>query len=205
MTLLPSPRGALPLWEERLLRASLPTGAMCDAIVGDLHEEFVRDTAQLGLPQARRRYRHRATGIVAYAFLDAVRLRPWSSEAAPVTERVPIANGAALVAPRGLLGRADVALFMAAFGVLGLGIVANTMLFSVVRHVPPATAQSAGGSSALAVASVLLALGTAGVAAVMLCVGPRWLRRRACREAVAHHAAAQLVPQTPAVRFDAHP
>lgn len=182
----PSSTDALPRWEERLLRASLPTGAMCDAIVGDLQEEYVRDTVHLGMQQARNRYRQRTAGIVAYALLDLLRLRPWSSEATPGSTRAAIATRGGTGQLRGLVGRADVALMLAAFGVLGLGIVVNTALFAAARYAPPV----AGETSILALASVVLALGTAVVAAIMLCVGPRWLRRRACRDAVARNAAA---------------
>ena len=39
------------------MRASLPADSMRDAIVGDLHQELVRDTVQVGAALARTRYR----------------------------------------------------------------------------------------------------------------------------------------------------
>jgi hypothetical protein len=58
-----------------VLRASLPADSMRDAIVGDLHQELVRDTVQVGEALARTRYRQRVAGIVAYVVLDIARWR----------------------------------------------------------------------------------------------------------------------------------
>lgn len=156
---------------------------MREAIIGDLHEELARDTADLGALQARSRYRQRVTGIVAYVLLDTARWRPWSSTHAPLPSSFVAQAAPAARSRRSALHRANAGLLAVAFGVLGVGIVANTLLFSTVRHAPHAVAPATGAGSALGVAALTLALGSAACAAVLLCVGPRWLRRRWCRQA----------------------
>jgi hypothetical protein len=173
-----------PRWSERLLRASLPADSMRDAIVGDLHQELVRDTVQVGEALARIRYRQRVAGIVAYVVLDIARWRAWGSTPIPVAGAAAATSRTPAVHRRGRFGRGDLGVFVAAFGLLGAGIVVNTLLFRASRHGQPADA------SALGFAALVLALGCAAGAAVLLCVGPRWLRRRACRESAGvplHH------------------
>ena len=66
-----------------------------------------------------------------------------------------------------------------ALGVLSVGIVANTVLFTTVRHAPAAAAnQDSVLISTIGVGAAVLAVACAGVAAMILCAGPRWLRRR---------------------------
>jgi len=167
-----------PRWPQLLMHAVLPDDPMRDAIVGDLHEEFVHDATALGTPAARVRYCRRATGIALHAAVDALRWRGWASASPPV--EVPAAAAAPAVARRAAGGRGlHVGLVAAALGVLSVGIVVNTMLFASVRHGPHAAApaHSAVGS-AVGVGAVALTLVCAGVAAVVLCAGPRWLRQR---------------------------
>ena len=174
-----------PRWSERLLRASLPADSMRDAIVGDLHQELVRDTAQVGEALARTRYRQRVAGIVAYVVLDIARWRAWGSTPVAAAAGVSLPTPAPASQRRGRFGRGDLGVFVAAFGLLGVGIVVNTLLYSATRHAAPLATGMPVATSTMRIVSLLLALGSAGVAAAMLCVGPRWLRRRACLAAAA--------------------
>lgn len=181
-------KGAVPpRWAERLLQAWLPDDSMRDAILGDLREELVRDSADVGVSEARSLYRQRVAGIVGYVMLDMLRWRPWGNDApemARVRRTVAVRGGQA----RARLRRGDFWIVAMAFSVLGGGIVLNTLLFSATRH-GAATTASATASPALGIASLVLTLGSAAVAAVVLCVGPRWLRRRLCHKAMeAQHA-----------------
>jgi hypothetical protein len=161
-----------PRWPLAALRAALPRDAVGDAIVGDLHEEFVHDAAHLGASRARTLYWQRAASVVARATFDELRLRSWASDAptveAPRAAAVPNVSRVRMGAGLGVGALA--------FAVLGVGIVANTVLFAAVRGTPRQALPSAVGIGATA-----LALLSAGVAAVVLCAGPRWLRRRALR------------------------
>lgn len=155
---------------------------MREAILGDLLEELARDTADVGSVLARARYRQRVMGIVTYVLLDAARWRPWMSTHAPLPSSFVSQPVAAIRSTRSPLRRADVGLLAVAFVVLGLGIVANTLLFATVRPGAQAVHDSSAVTSALGVVSLALALGSAACAAVLLCVGPRWVRRRFCRK-----------------------
>lgn len=169
-----SPSVAPPVLAERCVRAWLPNDSMRDAILGDLHEELVRDTRNDGRLVARNRYRQRVAGIIAYALLDTLRWRSWGSTPADSPQMPAVAARAGSVR-RARPRTADAGIVLAAFAVLAVGTVANTLIFSSVRT--PAAAASP--SSMLGVVSIALALGSALAAAVMLCVGPRWLRKRA--------------------------
>ena len=164
-----------PVWAERCLQAWLPNDSMRDAIMGDLYEELVRDAHNDGRLVARRRYRQRVAGILAYALLDTLRWRTWGSTPADVP-RVQMVGTRAVASTRARPRTADAWIVLAAFAVLGVGIVANTLIFSTVRT----PAAGASVSPALGVVAIALALGSALAAAVLLCVGPRWLRQRAC-------------------------
>lgn len=171
-----------PRWAQHFLRAWLPSDSMRDAIVGDLHEELVRDVASVGAPAARTRYRLRVAGIVAYAIVDTLRMRAWGSTPSDVRRApVRVSTPAAAAAPRVRVRRFDFWILVSAFGVLGVGIVGNTLLFSAARHSASATTAM---SPAVGAASITLALGSAACAAVLLCVGPRWLRRRLCHKTI---------------------
>ena len=165
---------------------------MGDAIVGDLHEEFVDEVERRGPARARAAYRRRAAGVVAHAVVDALCARAWASVArsaewphaavtAPVAPRAVVSSGTSRGAVAGVLA--------ATLGVLAVGIVANTLLFDSVRHVPRAAPSAGATHSALGVAAVVLSLVCAGAAAVVLCAGPRWLRRRAATARRAEPAA----------------
>jgi hypothetical protein len=167
---------APPRWPQAALRAVLPDDPMRDAIVGDLHEEFVHDAARVGPARARAWYQRRAAGIVAHALFDAVRWRSWASTTPPAERPRPAAAPAVAARTRGGSGAG---LGAVALGVLLVGIVGNTLLFSAARHGPrPAAPEGSALGSALGVAAVVLAVVCAGVAALVLCAGPRWLRRR---------------------------
>jgi hypothetical protein len=176
-----------PWWPQVALRAALPNDGVGDAIVGDLHEEFVQDAASLGASRARTLYWRRAGSIVVRAAFDELRLRSWARDA-PSVELPPPAVSSAGAQPGG--GRrlstsararmgADVGVGALALGVLGIGVVVNTVLFATVRGAPrPAMHAGPALTSAIGVGATVLALLCAGVAAVVLCAGPRWLRRR---------------------------
>jgi hypothetical protein len=162
-----------------VVHAVLPDDPMRDAIVGDLHEEFVREAECVGPDEARARYRRRAAGVVAHAAVDVLRGRRWAS-ATPPAEPSP-APGRTPAGRARRAGRAELGVGALALGVLLVGIVVNTMLFAGFRQAPPAG--GAAMSAAVRVAAAALGLGCAAVAAVVLCAGPRWLRRRLHRRA----------------------
>ena len=171
-----------PRWPLALLRAVLPADVVGDAIVGDLHEEFAHDAAQLGAAQAGTRYWRHAAGIMLHATLDELLLRSWASRestaevpAARAGTRAGVADRLLAVASRAGTGAGLGAL---AFGMLAIGIVANTVLFSTVRGAPGAAPLGAATSaSVIGVGAVVLSLLCAGGAALVLCAGPRWLHR----------------------------
>jgi len=155
-----------------------------------LHEEFVIDVARLGLSRARAIYSRRAAGIIAHGAFDSLRWRSWVSTTPPAalpSSRVQPSGAAhaemgnrlptTLARARAAGGGAGLA--VVALGVLSVGIVANTVLFTAVRTAPPSAGhQSSVLISPLGAGAVVLAVACAGAAAVILCAGPRWLRRR---------------------------
>ena len=154
---------------------------MRDAILGDLHEEFLRDLADVGVRRARLRHVSRTSGIAARALFDSAICRGWVSTepAAGEAGRATVSGdtkapaGGSLVAlrrARTVLGAASFPLL--ALVVVAVGVVANTMMFSAAQPRSPRATSAAGiGGVALLVACV-------AIAAVVLCVGPRWRRRR---------------------------
>ncbi|HUF75624.1 MAG TPA: ABC transporter permease [Longimicrobiales bacterium] len=58
-----------PAWAERLICALLPPGLSRDAILGDLEEELVRGSADVGPVRARRRYARQALSVVLHYLL----------------------------------------------------------------------------------------------------------------------------------------
>jgi hypothetical protein len=168
---------APPRWPQAALRAVLPDDPMRDAIVGDLHEEFVHDAARVGPARARVWYQRRAAGIVAHALFDTLRWRSWASTTPPAERPRPVAAPAVAARPRA--GGFSAGFGAVALGVLLVGIVANTLLFGAARQGPhPSAPAGSALGSAIGVAAVVLAVVCAGVAALVLCAGPRWLRRR---------------------------
>jgi len=153
---------------------------MRDAIMGDLHQEFVHDVRHLGMSSARARLRDRALGIVAHAVWDAVCWRSWVSSnprAVPeVADRSPKppAQGVVqetYVRARGVAGYLGLTLI--ALGVLALGIVINTTVFMAVESGAPRT------EIALGLAGLVLLIACAALAAIMICVVPRLRAKRA--------------------------
>jgi hypothetical protein len=66
----------------------------------------------------------------------------------------------------------DAGFAVLALFVLAVGIVVNTMLFSAIES------QGPGRSSAAGIGGVILLLACVVVAAVVMCAGPRWRRKR---------------------------
>ena len=156
-----------PRWARAILRFVLPCDPMRDAILGDLNEEFVRDTRETSARCARTRYVRSVAEIVTYAVADALRWRSWTS--AQLDESPPSrAPGAGLHA-----GLAAVAV-----GVLIAGILVNNIAFTAVKNAAPAAGQEVHVSSALGAAAVVLLVACASAAAAVLCAGPRWLYLR---------------------------
>jgi len=170
------------------LRFVLPSDPVRDAIVGDLHEEFVRDAARLGLRGARRRYRRRAAEIVAHAAWDSLCWRSWESTAPEEPARPP-EDARALPRPgdvtRELSGayararRGGLGLAVLAFVVIGVAAIANTLLFTAVDGPSPSPVHEASILlSALGLGGVVLLLACASLAAALICAGARRRRTR---------------------------
>jgi hypothetical protein len=158
---------------------ALPCDPMRDAILGDLHEEFVRDVGEVGPRRARMRHVSRAAGIMTHALSDSAIRRSWvSREPAAGTMRDAASAAAQLqdvAVSRAVAGHvrgiAAYAGFAAlALSVLVVGIVVNTMLFSATGP------QGGHMSSAAGIGGVALLLACVAIAAVVMCAGPRWRR-----------------------------
>ena len=169
-----------PRWTHAVLRFALSCDSMRDAILGDLHEEFTHDLAEVGERRARRRHLSRTAGIAARALFDSAICRSWvSMEPAGEAGRSAVSGpaNAAGGAPPVVLRRTRALVGAASFPLLALfvvvvGVVVNTMMFSAAQPQGPRTSSAAGiGGVALLVACV-------AIAAIVLCVGPRWRRKR---------------------------
>src|SRR5262249_48927071 len=68
-----------PRWALAFLLLALPCDPMRDAILGDLHEEFLDDAIEHGTRSARARYVRRTVGIAVRALSDAMIWREWVS------------------------------------------------------------------------------------------------------------------------------
>ena len=161
---LPDP----PQWTRAFLSRVLVRSAMCSSILGDLHEEFVRDVRRLGLRRANRLYRRRALGVAVYAVRDSLCLREWT--------RRPRARFAASDpdrpdAPALPDGLADPR-FLAVV-VLALGIGMNTLAYRVVASSLPHWFVSFVGA-----VSFLFLVACAALASGLVCQA---LRRRGMR------------------------
>ena len=170
-----------PRWTQALLRFALPSDSMRDAILGDLHEEFLQDVADVGARRARLRHVSRATGIAARALFDSAICRGWvSTEPAGEAGRGAVsgpANAAAGGSPPVVLRRARAVVGVASFPLLALlvvvvGVVVNTMMFSAAQPQSPRVSSAAG------IGGLALLLACVAIAAIVLCVGPRWRRKR---------------------------
>lgn len=177
-----------PRWPLALLRVVLPRDSMGDAILGDLHEELTHDAARLGIPTARLLYAGRASSILGHALVDTMRRRRWASVASaaawPEVARASVATPEAARRPnrapvRARAAGSGAALAAAVFGVLTLGIAANMALYSAA-HGTTGPVPHAGSTlnTTFGIGAIVLSIVSAGAAAVLLCAGPRWLRRR---------------------------
>ena len=144
---------------------------MRDAILGDLHEEFIDDASEHGSPSARLRYARRTAGIVVRALSDAMIMREWVSTGPAAAPRLAVGS------PHPIQHRARAAggfagFVMVALIVLGVAVVANTILFSAAGpHHPHASSAAGIGGLALLIACV-------GLGALVVCAGPRWRGKR---------------------------
>jgi hypothetical protein len=166
-----------PRWTQALLRFALPCDSTRDAILGDLYEEFTYDLADVGVRRARLRQVSRTTGIAARALFDSAICRGWvSAEPAEGVGRSP-ADVAAGGSPPVVIRHARTIVGAAGFPLLALfvvviGVVINTMMFSAAQ---PDTSR---GAPAAGIGGVALLLAFVALAAVILCLGPRWRRKR---------------------------
>ena len=167
-----------PRWTHAVLRFALPCDSTRDAILGDLHEEFTHDLAEVGVGRARLRHVSRTTGIAARAVFDSAMCRGWVSgePAERGTVSSPV-NAAAGDSPPVVLRRTRAVVRAAGFPLLALfvvvvGVVVNTMMFSATQP------QSQRASSAAGIGGVALLVAFVAIAAIVLCVGPRWRRKR---------------------------
>jgi len=167
-----------PRWAHALLLLALPCDPMRDAILGDLHEEFLDDVVEHSPRSARARYVRRSTGIVVRALSDAMIRREWVSTG-PVAgpqlitessrrEAQHHASGSGRVSTAG--GFAAFVVF--ALIVLAVAVVVNTILFSAnaARHTHASSVAGIGG--------VALLVACVGFGAIVVCAGPRWRRNR---------------------------
>lgn len=171
-----------PTWALALLERTIQSDEVRHAILGDLYEEFIGDVRQAGATSARLRCARRSMGIAAYAAFDRLTCRSWVGGDAgapplgdaappvpPVSAVAPVATMSGALATRGVAGYAVITFI--AFIILLVGIVGNTMLFTAtVPH-------SARVSSAAGVGGVVLFVACAGLAAFIVCAGPRLWRR----------------------------
>jgi hypothetical protein len=166
-----------PRWARVLVLLALPCDPMRDAILGDLHEEFLDDVVEHSTRSARARYVRRTAGIVVRALSDAMIQREWVSTG-PVAspqriteisrrEAQPRANASTRVSAAGGFA----AFVVVALIVLAVAVVVNTILFS-------ANAPHAHVSSAASIGGVALLVACVGFGAIVLCAGPRWRRNR---------------------------
>lgn len=161
-----------PRWARALLRLALPCDPIRDAILGDLHEEFLDDAAERGAQSARARYARRTAGIVIRALFDAMLWREWVSTG-PVPETQLVTASSPRAAHRHASPAGGFAGFViVALVVLGVAVVANTILFSA------SAARHAHASRAAGIGGVALLVACVGVGALVMCAGPRWRRSR---------------------------
>jgi hypothetical protein len=166
-----------PRWAQAIVCFVLPCDPMRDAILGDLHEELVRDAHEAGVRRARTRYVRSVAEIVTHALSDTLRWRSWVSTSAPVDGRGPMPMTKERARAPGVGVHAGLALI--AVGVLIAGIIVNNVVFTAVTRTPtPAAHHPVTASTVLGFAAVVLLLACAGVAAAVLCAGPRWLYMR---------------------------
>lgn len=167
-----------PRWTQALLRFALPCDSTRDAILGDLYEEFTHDLADVGVRRARLRQVSRTTGIAARALFDSAICRGWVSAEPGVSEtgrpttNPGVGGGRPVVLrrTRAVIGAASFPLI--ALFVVVVGVVVNTMMFSAAQP------DGSRGAPAVGIGGVALLLAFVALAAVILCLGPRWRRKR---------------------------
>ena len=167
-----------PRWARTLLLLALPCDPMRDAILGDLHEEFLDDVVERNARSARARYVRRTAGIVVRALSDAMIQREWVSTGPVARPQLatessrPDAQRQASASARASAAGGFAAFVVIALIVLAVAVVGNTILFSAnaARHTNASSLAGIGGL-ALLVACV-------GFAAIVVCAGPRWRRNR---------------------------
>jgi len=157
-----------PRWARALLLFTLPCDPIRDAILGDLHEEFLDDATERGKHVAVARYVRRTAGIVMRALVDALLWREWVSTGAPAAAAPTVVKTTA----RGGAVGSFAGFVVIALIVLGAAIVANTILFSANQ------ARGSRGSSAAGIGGVVLLVACVAIGAVVMCAGPRWRRSR---------------------------
>jgi len=160
-----------PRWARAFLLLALPCDPMRDAILGDLHEEFLDDAIEHGTRSARARYVRRTVGIAVRALSDAMIWREWVSTGR-IAEPQLVTKDPRAALPRVSAAGGFAGFVVVALIVLAVAVVVNTILFSAnaARHAHASSAAGVGGV-ALLVASVCFG-------AIVMCAGPRWRRTR---------------------------
>jgi len=130
-----SPRRAgPPAWAEALLLLSLPRGPVGRSIVGDLHEEFTADLSGRGRTRAVLRYLRRALSVALHLSGPGGRApHPGKGRQSRTRQGVGALGHDLRLAARLLLRRPG--LTLTAVVSLGLGIGANTGLFTLVNAI----------------------------------------------------------------------
>lgn len=166
------PRLQPPRWARALLLLALPCDPIRDAILGDLHEEFLDDAVERGAQSARARYARRTAGIVVRALSDAMIWREWVSTGPVPEPQLVTASARPTTQHRASPAGGFAGFVIVALIVLGVAVVVNTILFSAsaARHTLASTAAGIGG--------VALLVACVGFGAIVLCAGPRWRRNR---------------------------
>lgn len=156
-----------PKWARAFLLITLPCDPIRDAVLGDLHEDFLRDAVERDARWARARYVRRAMSIGVRALSDAVIWREWVSTAPVAQPQVSANSSARASAIGGFAGFVVVALI-----VLVVGVVVNTLLFSATD------ARGTHVTSAAGIGGVVVLVACVGIGTAVICVGPRWRRKR---------------------------
>ncbi len=130
-----SPRRAgPPAWAEALLLLSLPSGPVGRSIAGDLHEEFTADLPVRGRTRAVLRYLRRALSVALHLSGPGDRApHPGGSRPSRARQGAGVLGHDLRLAARRLLRRPG--LTLTAVVSLGLGIGANTALFTLVNAI----------------------------------------------------------------------
>jgi len=161
-----------PRWAAGLLLLALPCDPMREAILGDLHEEFLDDIAERGGRSARARYVQRTASIVVRALTDAMIRRQWVSTGPVATQQLAAEGSRSNAQRRASAAGGFAVLVVVALIVLALAVVVNTILFSANA------ARQTHVSSVAGVGGIALLVACVGFGAIVVCAGPRWRRNR---------------------------